>query len=67
MKKGDQKKAYKLFGFLFLGFEIGANRFSINFSEMSFVIYSRKTGKYLNKNFLQEVDQESGEIVIVKF
>ena len=27
---------------------------------MSFVIYSCKTGKYLNKNFLQEVDQESG-------
>ena len=28
------------------------------FSEMSFVIYSRKTGKYLNQNFLQEGDQE---------
>ena len=25
---------------------------------MSFVIYSRKTGKYLNQNFLQEDDQE---------
>ena len=25
---------------------------------MSFVIYSRKTGKYLNQFFLQEVDQE---------
>ena len=23
----------------------------LNFSEMSFVIYSRKTGKYLNLNF----------------
>ena len=31
---------------------------SQNFSEMSFVIYSRKTGKYLNQNFLQEDDQE---------
>ena len=30
-----------------------------NFSEMSFVIYSRKTGKYFNQIFLQEVDQES--------
>ena len=29
------------------------------FSEMSFVIYSRKTEKYLNQTFLQEVDQES--------
>ena len=26
---------------------------------MSFVIYSRKTGKYLNLSFFQEVDQES--------
>ena len=24
---------------------------SKNFSEMSFVIYSRKTGKYLNQNY----------------
>ena len=30
-----------------------------SFSEMSFVIYSRKTGKYLNQYLLQEVDQES--------
>ena len=31
MKKGDYKRAYELFGFSFLGFEIGANRFSIKF------------------------------------
>ena len=29
MKKGDKKRAYELFGFSFLVFEIDANRFSI--------------------------------------
>ena len=31
MKKDNQKKIYKLFGFSFLEFEIGANQFSIKF------------------------------------
>ena len=31
MKKENYKRAYELFGFPFLGFEIGANRFSIKF------------------------------------
>ena len=31
MKKDDWKRAYDLFRFSFLGFEIGANRFSIKF------------------------------------
>ena len=31
MKKGNQKRAYELFAFSLLGFEIGANRFSIKF------------------------------------
>ena len=31
MKKGDKKRAYKLFGFSSLGFGIGVNRFSIKF------------------------------------
>ena len=29
-----------------------------HFSEMSFVIYSRKTGKYLNQFFFQKVARE---------
>ena len=29
MKKDNQKRAHEVFGFSFLGFEIGANRFSI--------------------------------------
>ena len=29
MKRGNQKRTYKFSGFSFLGFEIGANRFSM--------------------------------------
>ena len=36
MKKDNQKKAYKDFGFSFSGFETGANRLSIKFCIKSF-------------------------------
>ena len=35
---------------------------------MAFVIYSRKTGKYLNQSFLQDLSRNRvDEIVFVKF
>ena len=40
-----------------------------NFSEMFFVIYSRKTGKYLNQGFFcrKFTRNRVDEIVVVKF
>ena len=40
-----------------------------NFSEMSFMIYSRKTGKYLNESFFcrKLTRNRVDEIVFVKF
>ena len=56
MKKGNKKRAYKLFAFSFFEFEIGANRFSIKFcinQSNSFVfknvrVVPRKAAKFEN-------------------
>ena len=50
MKKGNEKRAYELFGFSFLEFEIGVNPFSIKFCiwQPNSFFFTRKAAKLEN-------------------
>ena len=51
MKKGYVERTYKRFAFSFLGFKIGANRFSKLFKTfLKCPLYSCKTGKCWNQH-----------------